>query len=225
MKFEEFKLQPGDPLQIQVSSSTGQSERWPCRFIGAVPKRSLLISVPRAQGRLVRLRPGQEVLVRMVVANGVGGFASRVDAQTTDPYPLIYLNYPEEINFKGVRGATRVRVEQPVMATNSSVLSEQQVRGKLADVSVTGARLEVDQVFGEIGDRILLQTQVDVAGLKRDLTIEAILRSRVKRSTQESKLALPVVYGIEFTDADEERRLLLYAYVFSQIAHDHTPTP
>ena len=225
MKFEEVKLQPGYSLQIQVSNSAGQSERWPCRFIGAVPKRSLLISVPRAQGRVLRLRPGQEVLVRMVVANGVGGFVSKVEVQTTDPYPLIYINYPEEISFKGVRGATRVGVEQPVVATNSSALSEQQVRGKLADVSVTGARLEMDQVLGEIGDRVLLQAQVDVAGLKRDLTIEAILRSRVERSTQERKQAMPVIYGIEFTDADEDRRLLLYAYVFSQIAHDRTPTP
>lgn len=225
MKFEEFKLQPGYPLQIQVSNAEGQSERWPCRFIGAMPKRSLLISVPRAQGRLVRVRLGQEVLVRMVVANGVGGFATTVEAQTADPYPLIYLKYPEDISFKGVRGATRVGVEQPVIATNSSVLSEQQVGGKLANVSVTGARLEMDQILGEIGDRILLHTEVDVAGLKRDLTIEAILRSRVERSTQEHTQAMPVVYGIEFTDADEERRLLLYAYVFSQIARDHTPAP
>lgn len=225
MKFEEFKLQPGYPLQIQISSSTGQPERWPCRFVGTVAKRSLLISVPRAQGRLLRLRPGQEVLVRMVVANGVGGFATRVEVQTAEPYPLVYLKYPDEISFKGVRGATRVTVNQPVVATNSSVLSQPQVRGKLADISVTGARLEMDQVLGEVGDRVLLQTQVDVAGLKRDLTIEAILRSRVERSTQERTQVMPVVYGIEFTDADEERRLLLYAYVFSQIADDYTPTP
>lgn len=223
MKFEEFKLHPGYPLQVQIADTTGQSERWPCRFIGAIPRRSLLISTPRTQGRSVRLRPGQEVLVRMVVANGVGGFASTVEVQTTEPYPLIYLNYPEQISFKGVRGATRVGVEQPLVATNASTLSDQKVRGKLADVSVTGARLEMDQVLGEIGDRVLIETQVDVAGLTRVLTIEAILRSRVERSTQERVQAMPVVYGIEFTDADEERRLLLYAYVFSQIANDHTP--
>src|SRR5690625_7213878 len=85
MKFEEFKLLPGYPLQIQISSSTGQTERWPCRFVGAVAKRSLLVSAPRAQGRLLRLRPGQEVLVRMVVANGVCGFATRVEVQAAEP--------------------------------------------------------------------------------------------------------------------------------------------
>jgi hypothetical protein len=220
MKFEELKLSPGYPLQIQVSDPTGQSDRWPCRFIGAVPGRSLMVSVPRANGRMLRLRPGQKILARMMVANGAGGFASVVEAQTADPYPLIYLSYPQDVSFKGVRGATRVGVEQSVMVTNASALSEIQVGGKLADISITGARLELDRVLGDIGDKILLQTQVDVAGIKRDLAIEAILRSRVERSTQERKQNLPVVYGIEFTDTDEERRLLLYAYVFSQIAND-----
>ncbi|MDQ2075064.1 flagellar brake protein [Marinimicrobium sp. ABcell2] len=225
MKFEELKLSPGYPLQIQVSDPSGQSDRWPCRLIGAVPGRSLLISVPRSGGRLVRFRPGQKILARMMVANGVGAFASVVEAQTADPYPLIYLSHPKDISFKGVRGATRVGVEQPVIATNLSALSEQQVSGKLADISVTGARLELDTVLGDIGDKILLQTRVEVAGIERDLTIEAILRSRIERSTQESTQNLPVVYGIEFTETDEERRLLLYAYVFSQIAHDQSPTP
>src|SRR5690625_7615957 len=112
MKFEEFKLLPGYPLQIQISSSTGQPERWPCRFVGTVAKRCLLISVPRAQGRLLRLRPGQEGLVRMVVANGAGGFATRDEVQTGEPYPLVYLEYPHQISLKDVRGETRVTVDQ-----------------------------------------------------------------------------------------------------------------
>ena len=85
----------------------------------------------------------------------------------------------------------------------------------------------------EDGDLILLGANVphlwrsaaNYFDQSSDLTIEAILRSRVERSTQERTQVMPVVYGIEFTDADEERRLLLYAYVFSQIADDYTPTP
>lgn len=225
MKFEELKLTHGCPLQIQVSGPEGQPERWSCRLVGAIPGRSLLVSVPRSGGKLLRFRPGQKVLARMMVANGVGAFACTVESQSVDPYPILYLSYPKDLSFKGIRGATRVAVNQAVTVTNSSVLSEREMVGKLADVSVTGARLELDEVLGDIGDKIQLVTRVDVAGIERDLRVEAIIRSRVERSTQEREQNLPVVYGIEFTEADEERRLLLYAYVFCKIAHDQQPTP
>src|SRR5690606_7157925 len=139
--------------------------------------------VPRSGGKSLRFRPGQKILARMMVANGVGAFACTVESQGGDPYPILYLTYPGEVTFKGIRGATRVVVDQPVTATNSSVLSEEQVSGKLADISVTGARLELDEVLGDIGDKIQLATRVNVAGIQRDLMVEAILRSRVERST------------------------------------------
>ena len=65
----------------------------------------------------------------------------------------------------------------------------------------------------------------EVAGLYRDLRLEAVIRSRVERSTQELKQNTPVVYGLEFIEADEDRRLLLAAYVYAKIAQDQLPTP
>ena len=63
-----------------------------------------------------------------------------------------------------------------------------------------------------------LQAVLDIA---RDLTVDAIIRSRLERSTQEADKDLPAVYGVEFIEEDEERRLLLCAYVFSRIANGH----
>lgn len=224
MTFDDLKLLPGYPLQVQVQASTGISERYPCRYIGAVPGRALILSVPRVNGRLLRLRPGQKVVARMMVANGVGVFSCAVESQLNEPYPLLHLEYPEEVGFKGIRQSTRVEVGLPVSVLNHSSLEAAPMEGNVADISLSGARLEVAQVLGQMGDKIQLSAQVNVAGLSRELTIEATIRSRVERSTQEREQKVPVVYGVEFIQTDEEQRLLLAAYVYSRIADDQLPS-
>ena len=220
MTFDDLKLRPGYPLQVQVETSTGMSERYPCRFVGAMPGRALLLSVPRVNGRFLRLRPGQKVVARMMVANGVG-----VESQATDPYPLLHLDYPEEVGFKGIRQSTRVEIALPVVVLNQSSLEASEVDARVVDISLSGARLELDRILGDIGDKVSITAQVEVAGLYRDLRLEAVIRSRVERSTQELKQNTPVVYGLEFVEADEDRRLLLAAYVYAKIAQDQLPTP
>jgi len=223
MTFDDLKLLPGYPLQIQVQTSAGMSERCPCRFVGAMPGRTLLLSVPRIEGKLLRLRAGQKIVARTMIANGVGVFSAQVEAQIQEPYPLLYLSYPKEVGFKGIRGATRVGLDLPLLAINHSSLEPREVRGRAVDISVSGARIELDDPLGELGDKLELQAGVTVSDVARDLRVQAVIRSRVERSTREQNREAPVVYGVEFNETDEDRRLLLMAYVFSLIAHDKTP--
>lgn len=223
MDFEELKLPHGTSLQLQMNNSAGQPERYASRFVGALPGRSLIVSVPRASGKLVRFRPGQRMAVRTMIANGIGLFGAVVEAQSTEPFPLLYLSYPETVKFKGIRNAIRVVVEQPLQLTNLNSLEEGTTEGYIADISVSGARLELREAVAAIGDTVRLTTQIAVQGLSFDCDIEAIVRSRVERSTQEDNQELPAVYGVEFTERDKQTLLTLYAYVFSQIVEDYTP--
>ncbi|WP_027328643.1 flagellar brake protein [Marinimicrobium agarilyticum] len=224
MNFEDLKLRPGYPLQLQVQTDSGMSDRYPSRFIGAVPGRALMITVPRINGRFLRLRPGQQVVARMMVSSGVGVFTCTVETQATDPYPLLHLDYPEEVGFKGIRQSARVEVDLPVIALNQSSLETNELPARIVDISLSGARLELDRLLGEIGDKVTLTGQVDVAGLHRDLRLEAVIRSRVERSTQELKQKMPVVYGMEFADTDDTQRLTLAAYVYAQLAQEQLPS-
>lgn len=219
MKFEDLKLTPGSPLQLQTNS-TGQLERYSCRLIGCLPGRNILLTVPRSAGRNVRFRPGQKMVARLMVNNGIGIFACTLESQATDPYPILFVSYPESINFKGIRGATRVAVQMPVEVTNRSAVEELRVTGIMADVSVSGARLELNDAVGDIGDRITILGKFEVLGISRKLQIEAVIRSRIERSTQEVEDNLSAIFGVEFIEKDEDRRLLLYSYVFSQMAKD-----
>lgn len=218
MKFEDMKLVYGYPLQLQTSNSNGQPERFSCRLIGCLPGRSILLSVPKTGGKLVRFRSGQKVVARLMVDNGIGIFASAVEVQTAEPYPILHICYPDNVNFKGIRGATRVAVEQTVAITHLGNSELPVSMGGIVDISVTGARLGVTSELGQIGDRLQLNFNVAVAGIARELVIEAIIRSRVEGEQQ--GFSDEIAYGVEFIEPPEDGRLLLYAFVYAQICSE-----
>jgi hypothetical protein len=218
MKFEDMKLIYGYPLQLQASNSAGQPERFSCRLIGCLPGRSILLSVPKLAGKLVRFRAGQKVVARLMVDNGIGIFVSAIEAQTADPYPILHINYPDNVSFKGIRGATRVAIDEPIQVLNPAIADGEAVMGSVVDVSVTGARIEVASELGEIGNKIQVTMRVGVANLIRDLTLEGIIRSRGDVDPQYNGSV--VAYGIEFIEPEEDKRLLLYAYVYAQIGSE-----
>lgn len=218
MKFEDLKLNYGYPLQLQVAGSLpGQSEKYSCRLIGCLPGRSILLSVPKLAGKLVHLKQRQKVIVRLMIDNGVGVFASQVDIQTAEPYPILHLLYPDTITFKGIRGATRVGVEQSAIVTNLAD-AKSFVEGLIVDISVTGARVELPVAIGKIGDEIELVSSVLIQEVAREMRIRGIIRSQV--DTPEDSVTSGAVssYGVEFMEKEEEKRLVLYAFVYSQMA-------
>ena len=220
MKFEDFKLTYGYPLQLQTNNSSGQTARFSSRLIGCIPGRAILLSVPRAAGKIVRFRPGQKIVVRMMIDNGIGIFLCMVESVSSDPYPILHVSYPEQVSFKGIRGATRVMVNLPIMANNVSAIGHMASAGVVADISISGARIEMETAIGEIGDRIELSAQLNIENITRDVNLHAVIRSRVERSTQEEEQNLPAIYGIEFVEEREDQRLCLYAYVFGQMAKE-----
>jgi hypothetical protein len=160
------------------------------------------------------------MVARLMVDNGVGIFACALETQIADPLPMLLVTYPDNVSFKGIRGATRVEVVLPIEACNPETVGSVRVEGIIADISASGARLELAETVGEIGDRVTVYGAVDVLRISRNLQVDAVIRSRVERSAQENDASLPAIYGVEFMEKDEDRCLLLYAYVFSQIAKD-----
>jgi hypothetical protein len=218
MKFEDMKLVYGYPLQLQTSSLAGQPERFSCRLIGCLPGRSILLSVPKQAGKLVRFRAGQKLVARLMVDNGIGIFASVVETQTIDPYPILHISYPDSVSFKGIRGATRVAIDEPVKILNLTLISDLEIPGSVVDVSITGARIEAASGFGEIGHKIQVTMNVAIASINRELTLEGIIRSRVEADPH--SLDNIVAYGVEFIEPEEDKRLLLYAFVYAQIGSE-----
>jgi len=224
MKFEELKLTYGYPLQLQTATLAGQPERFSCRLIGCLPGRSILLSVPKQSGKLIKFRVGQKIVVRLMIDNGIGIFACIVESQTQDPYPILHLSYPDTVTFKGIRGATRVAVREKIEVTNVSVESKIKASGFISDMSISGTRIELNDDIAEIGDTLELRAQVDIRDLNRELILTGIIRSRVDPTDNLGEGAL-VSYGLEFTSQSDEHRLIMYAYVFNQMALQENSVP
>lgn len=217
MRFEELKLAYGYPLQLQTTSLSGQPERFSCRFIGCLSGRSILLSVPKQAGRLVKFRPGQKIVVRMMVDNGIGIFAGIVEIQTQEPYPILHLSYPESVTFKGIRNATRVAVREKIEITNASMELRPTTSGFISDISISGARIELNDDIAEIGDVLELRAQVDIRGIQRELLLLGAIRSRVD-PTDNLDDGVLVSYGLEFLEQPDDERLIMYTYVFNHMA-------
>ena len=224
MKFEELKLTYGYPLQLQTATLAGQPERFSCRLIGCLPGRSILLSVPKQAGKLIKFRVGQKIVVRLMIDNGIGIFACIVESQTQDPYPILHLSYPETVTFKGIRGATRVAVREKIEVTNISMESKIKASGFISDMSISGTRIELSDDIAEIGDTLELRAQVDIRDVKRDLILTGVIRSRVDPTDNLGEGVL-VSYGLEFGSQLDEHRLIMYAYVFNQMALQENSVP
>ena len=217
MKFEELKLSYGYPLQLQTTTLAGQPERLSCRLIGCLPGRSILLSVPKQAGKLVKFRGGQKIVVRLMIDNGIGIFAGIVESQTQDPYPIVHLSYPDTVTFKGIRGATRVAVREKIEVINKSGEDGLKATGFLSDMSISGARIELGENIAEIGDTLAIHAQVEIRDVKTELILSGVIRSRVDPSDNMDEASL-VSYGVEFISQINEQRLVIYAYVFNQMA-------
>ncbi|MEN0035415.1 MAG: flagellar brake protein [Cellvibrio sp.] len=224
MRFEELKLTYGYPLQLQTTNLAGQPERSSCRLIGCLPGRSILLSVPKQAGKLIKFRVGQKIVVRLMIDNGIGIFAGIVESQTLEPYPILHLSYPEAVTFKGIRGATRVAVREKIEVTNMSVEGRIKTMGFLSDMSISGARIELDEDIAQIGNTLELRAQVDIRDVRKELVLSGVIRSCVDPADNPGD-GVMISYGIEFTNQSDEQRLVLYAYVFNQMAlQEHSAT-
>jgi len=218
MKFDELKLTSGYQIQLQVSSDTNVPFKYNCRFVGSIPGKTVMVTSPRQSGKGPRLRPGLRLLVRLMIDNGICVFPATIEHMASAPFPILHLSMPASISFKEIRGATRVDVDQALSATNVTELDEPSAEGVFADISTSGARLELASAIGKVGDQLELLCDVNIGRLVRTLRVKAVIRSRIERSTKEIDHNLPAVYGIEFVETDEDVLLVLYAYVYSEMA-------
>ncbi len=218
MKFDELKLNPGCQIQLQISDDGGEVFKYGSRYVGCIQGKALLLALPRTPMGAPRLRVGHKLTVHVMLDNGICVFNSAITHSVTTPYPLLHMTVPVNVAFKEVRGATRVTVNHPVGVTNISELEEPHTKGIIADISVSGARLELSEAVGRVGDELEVLTDVQIGRLVRTLRVKSVIRSRIERSTKEIDHNLPAVYGIEFIEANEDVLLVLYAYVYGEMA-------
>lgn len=207
--FEELDLSFGQPLLL-LPNPGEKDLLFDCLLIGCIAGECLILGPP-SSGLMPRLTEGQRVVVRIKLGHGMALFPTTVLYLTQTPTFMVYLDYPRDIKFRLVRGALRVSVALPMLASNQTNPSFGSVPGKISDISATGARLEMRSVLGNSGDRIELKGKFMVGSIERLLRINAVIRSSVTEQGING-------YGVEFCEGDEEKLLVLLGYTFHALA-------
>lgn len=213
LSFHELGLRFGQEMDL-LPYPGDKDVIFPCELVGCLKDECLLIGPGGNAGVLPRMAEGQRVVMRVKLAGGIALFPTTVLFVGEIPLIMVYLDYPRDIKFKPVRGAYRVDVTLPVLASNLTDKRLSGVAGKIVDISISGARLEMFEELGSPGHEIEIKGKFQVGSIQRTLQINALIRAR---STSEGHF----FYGVEFRNDDEDKQVVLMGFTFHAMVFGH----
>lgn len=225
MSNSELPLNVGDTLQLQL---LGVSEtRYFVKVIGYLAERSLLVTTPLVNGKLLMVRDGQAVAARMMAGNDLVGFAVSVVRSCNVPYPYLHLSYPHSLQSVTVRKALRVKLDLEAEARVCLIGASEVAPGSEAqsviirDMSTTGALLVADQPLAEVGNCVAVSVHISVAEAEEKLNFIAVVRNiKVEQARQKGESS-HFLHGVELQFSERRESVLLHAFVYEQIAIGH----
>lgn len=218
LDFEALKLMPGDALQLQPLLE-GQAERWTVRVIGHIKPKSLLVSAPMVDGKLIFVKDGQTYLVRAFSGLNVCAFKARVLKSQLQPFPYLHLAWPESVQAMRIRKAMRAPAGI-IVAVHDSEEGRQVGAGKIVDISVGGAKVLAPSQLGRKEQTLWLSFKVKLGDMEEYVKTPAIIRTVGEEADEQGKTMK--AYGVQFGELNQSQRLiimnLVYQYVLKEPA-------
>jgi c-di-GMP-binding flagellar brake protein YcgR len=215
MTDQDLKLQVGDTLQLQFGGDD-PTRRYYTRVIGYLPGKSLIITTPKRDGKVMMVREGQTAVARLASGNAVYAFNARVLISSLKPYPYLHLSYPKELEHIVVRRAHRTRAN--LVGTVQTEGANEQTPSRSAtivDISTTGALILCPERIGEVEDLITVSTRLTVGEVTEYLTLPAVIRS-VREDKGEGGRVI-FAHGVEFKILDQHDSVVLHGYVYERL--------
>jgi len=210
---KDMQLNVGEMLQLVFAADDSQRKH-ATKVIGYLPGKSLLVTTPRIDGKVMMVREGQPVVVRMLSGNSVYAFNTQILATSLKPYAYLHLTYPAEIECIVVRKSLRVSADLETNVTRVTVDDPKGsvvAKGVIVDVSTSGAMLLADTQLGQVGDILTLTLRIPVAGVQKYLKLSAMIRS-LRMNNDGGHL-----HGVEFQLLEEMDNIFLHGFVYEQL--------
>jgi len=215
---DDVKLMPGDSLHLQPMVE-GNQDRLTVHIIGVMRPKSVLVTAPMIDGKLIFVREAQPFLVRTFSGLNVCAFRSRVLKAHHTPFPYLHLSYPDSIQLMRIRKAVRARV-QIITAIHAEAGSKLLGAGRIVDLSVGGAKVLAGGTFVEKDQRVFLVFKVKLDEIEEIIETPATIRSIGQEDDDEGKEVTTL--GIQFEKLDPHSHLvimnLVYQYLLKEAA-------
>lgn len=209
--FDETRIQPGDPLQLQGSQDT---DRFSVRLIGYLKGKSLVATNPTVEGAPLYLKDGQAFVVRGFSGKLAFAFPATVLGTAVKPYPHVHLSYP--VGVKGLRVRKGERVKMHAIAA-FDLDTGARGSGVVVNLSNGGAMLLSRSPDLILGAALSLKFKLSLGPAEYVLDLPGHVRSsQPYEETGEFGLA----FGIQFGEISPEDNLVITAFVSQQLAEN-----
>jgi hypothetical protein len=215
MGFEALQLLSGTSMKMVAAGTEQNQQPVLARYIGCHSQRFILAAVPGKSVGAV-LRVGMKVACSAVTPTAIVSFASTIEALSGTPFALAHLAYPSAVNVRNVRSAVRVGLDLAAKVANLDDVDNLEIHpAHILDMSVRGLKLGANMELGRVGDELSIHVQLAFDDIFRDITLNGKIRSRPLADSMTSTYAH--VFGVEFTALDEDKRVLLHAFVLNMV--------
>ena len=218
LSFDAIKLMPGDALQLQPLLE-GQTERFSVHVIGVMKPKSLLVTAPVVEGKLIFVRDGQTYLVRAFSGLNVCAFKARILKSQLQPFPYLHLSYPDSVQAMRIRKAMRAPANI-IVAVHDTEVGRQTGAGKIIDLSVGGARMYSPMKVGVKDQSIWLSFKVMLGDMEEYVKTPAIIRAVSEEDDEQGKRMN--VFGLQFGELGQSQRLIIMNLVYQHLLKEGT---
>ncbi len=213
LSFDAVKLMPGDALQLQPLLE-GQTERFSVHVIGVMKPKSLLVTAPVVDGKLIFVRDGQTYLVRAFSGLNVCAFKARILKSQLQPFPYLHLSYPDSVQAMRIRKAMRAPANI-IVAVHENEEGRQSGAGKIIDLSVGGARMYSPMKIGVKDQTIWLSFKVMLGDMEEYVKTPAVIRAVGEEDDEQGKRMN--VFGLQFGELEQSQRLIIMNLVYQHL--------
>jgi len=217
LDFEAVKLMPGDSLQLQPLLE-GQTERFTVRVIGVMKPKSVLVSAPMVDGKLIFVRDGQTYLIRAFSGLNVCAFKAKVLKAQLQPFPYLHLSYPDSVQAMRIRKTMRAPAAI-IVAVHESEEGRQTGAGKIVDLSVGGAKVLSPHPLGVKDQTLWLSFKVKLGDMEEYVKTPAVIRSLGEEDDEQGRRMHAT--GIQFVELSQSQRLIIMNLVYQHLLKDN----
>ncbi|MDZ4201980.1 MAG: flagellar brake protein [Gallionella sp.] len=197
----------GDVLQLQEISEAGH--RYAVDMIGFADKQSVLVSHPMLNDLPVSIAEGDRFLVRGFSGRKTYEFEAAVIALAKTPFSHLHLTFPAQVSVIHMRNALRIRPNLGCFVQDPA--NPLKMPATIEDISTSGARIQSRTALGKVGDRLVLNFRLPVAGEEQSFVMPAIVRNV-------SEVDKVMMHGLEFEQSEGKARMALQHFIYRTMA-------
>lgn len=213
LDLEALKLMPGDALQLQPLLE-GQTDRYTVRVIGLMKPRSVLVTAPSIEGRLLFVKDGQTYLVRAFSGLNVCAFKAKVLKAQLQPFPYLHLSYPDSVQAMRIRKAMRAPANI-IVAVSESEEGRQTAAGKIVDISVGGAKILSTMNLGDKDKNFWVAFKVVLADMEEYVKVPVTVRVTGEEEDEQGRSMKS--FGVQFGHLSQSQRLIIMNLVYQHL--------